>query len=65
MKKRDIDALIVIGGDGSLRGAEEFARETGFPVIGIPATIENDIWVQIMLLAVIQQLIQFWKLSIK
>ena len=44
LKKRDIDALIVIGGDGSLRGAEEFARETGFPVIGIPATIENDIW---------------------
>ena len=44
LKKRNIDALIVIGGDGSLRGAEEFARETGFPVIGIPATIENDIW---------------------
>lgn len=44
LKKRDMDALIVIGGDGSLRGAEEFARETGFPVIGIPATIENDIW---------------------
>lgn len=44
LKKRDIDSLIVIGGDGSLRGAEEFAKETGFPVIGIPATIENDIW---------------------
>lgn len=36
--------MIVIGGDGSLRGAEEFERETGFSVIGIPATIENDIW---------------------
>ena len=44
LKKHNIDALVVIGGDGSLRGAEEFARETGFPVIGIPATIENDIW---------------------
>ena len=40
----NIDALIVIGGDGSMRGAEEFCRETGFSVIGIPATIENDIW---------------------
>ena len=44
LKKHNIDALIVIGGDGSLRGAEEFERETGFSVIGIPATIENDIW---------------------
>lgn len=44
LKKHNIEALIVIGGDGSLRGAEEFERETGFSVIGIPATIENDIW---------------------
>ena len=42
--ERKIDALIVIGGDGSLRGAKAFAEETGFSVIGIPATIENDIW---------------------
>lgn len=40
----NINALIVIGGDGSMRGAEEFSRETNFSVIGIPATIENDIW---------------------
>lgn len=44
LKKHNIDALIVIGGDGSLRGAEEFERETGFSVVCVPATIENDIW---------------------
>ncbi len=37
-----IDALIVIGGDGSFRGARDLAR-VGLPVIGIPATIDNDI----------------------
>lgn len=44
LRKRDIDTLIVIGGDGSLRGAHLLSEETGFPVVGIPATIENDIW---------------------
>lgn len=38
-----MDALVVIGGDGSLRGAQLFGAETGFPVVGIPATIDNDI----------------------
>ncbi len=37
-----MDALVVIGGDGSFRGARELA-EMGVPVIGIPATIDNDI----------------------
>ncbi len=37
-----IDALVVIGGDGSLRGALDLARK-GLPVIGIPSTIDNDI----------------------
>ena len=37
-----LDALVVIGGDGSLRGARELHR-LGFPVIGIPATIDNDV----------------------
>ena len=37
-----LDALVVIGGDGSFRGARDLAR-AGFPVIGIPATIDNDI----------------------
>lgn len=37
-----IDALVVIGGDGSFKGARDLAR-LGFPVIGIPGTIDNDI----------------------
>lgn len=37
-----LDALVVIGGDGSLRGARDLHR-LGFPVIGIPATIDNDV----------------------
>ena len=37
-----LDALVVIGGDGSFRGARELHR-LGLPVIGIPATIDNDI----------------------
>lgn len=39
-----IDALVVIGGDGSFTGARVFAQEYNFPVIGIPGTIDNDIW---------------------
>ncbi len=37
-----IDALVVLGGDGSFRGALELSKH-GFPVIGIPCTIDNDI----------------------
>jgi 6-phosphofructokinase 1 len=37
------DALIVIGGNGSLAGARLLAEESGVPVIGIPASIDNDI----------------------
>ncbi len=39
-----VDALVVIGGDGSFTGAEVFNKEYGFPVIGIPGTIDNDIF---------------------
>ncbi len=39
-----IDAFVVIGGDGSFRGAMLFHEEYGFPVIGIPGTIDNDIF---------------------
>ena len=39
-----IDALVVIGGDGSFTGAEVFNNEYGFPVMGIPGTIDNDIF---------------------
>jgi 6-phosphofructokinase 1 len=39
-----VDALVVIGGDGSFTGAEVFNSEYGFPVMGIPGTIDNDIY---------------------
>jgi len=42
LKKYHIDGLVVIGGDGSFRGAMEL-HKLGFPVIGIPGTIDNDI----------------------
>lgn len=42
LKKHGIEGLIVIGGDGSFRGAQRLV-EQGFPTIGIPATIDNDI----------------------
>ncbi len=38
-----VEALIIIGGDGSFMGGSVFSEECGFPVIGIPATIDNDI----------------------
>lgn len=38
-----MEGLIVIGGNGSLAGAHEFATESAIPVIGIPASIDNDI----------------------
>lgn len=43
LKKHGIDGLIVIGGDGSFTGATLLSKETKIPVIGIPATIDNDI----------------------
>lgn len=39
-----IDAFVVIGGDGSFTGAMKFNEEFGFPVMGIPGTIDNDIF---------------------
>ncbi|MFO8087094.1 MAG: 6-phosphofructokinase [Bacteroidales bacterium] len=44
LKSRDVDALIVIGGDGSFTGAHVFGSEFDFPVIGIPGTIDNDLY---------------------
>lgn len=40
--KLDIDALICIGGDGTYRGAQKLSK-LGFPTVGIPATIDNDV----------------------
>ncbi|MGQ2983902.1 6-phosphofructokinase [Flavobacterium sp.] len=42
--KQGIDALVVIGGNGSFTGGLLFNHEFGFPVIGIPGTIDNDIF---------------------
>ncbi|TKC12686.1 6-phosphofructokinase [Pedobacter polaris] len=39
----EIDALVVIGGDGTFTGADVFSREFNFPVIGLPGTIDNDL----------------------
>lgn len=44
MKKHGIDALIVIGGDGSLTGARILAQEYDIPCIGLPGTIDNDLY---------------------
>ncbi len=43
LKKHNIDGLIVIGGDGSFRGAQLLGAEHGVNIIGIPGTIDNDI----------------------
>ncbi|MCD6083263.1 6-phosphofructokinase [Candidatus Aerophobetes bacterium] len=43
IKKLGIEGLIVIGGDGSLRGAYTLDRDWDIPVIGVPASIDNDI----------------------
>ena len=42
--REEIDALIVIGGNGSLTGARNFGMEYDFPVIGLPGTIDNDLY---------------------
>ena len=44
LKAAGIDAFVVIGGDGSFKGAIKFNEEHEFPVIGIPGTIDNDIF---------------------
>lgn len=40
---RGIDALVVIGGDGTFTGAAKFIEEFNFPIIGLPGTIDNDL----------------------
>ncbi|MBO4558425.1 MAG: 6-phosphofructokinase [Bacteroidales bacterium] len=44
LKEAGIDALVVIGGDGSFRGANDIFNDFDYPVVGIPATIDNDIY---------------------
>ena len=42
--REEIDALVVIGGNGSLTGARNFGMEYDFPCIGLPGTIDNDLY---------------------
>ena len=43
LKAEGIQALVVIGGDGSFTGASIFIEEFGFPIVGLPGTIDNDL----------------------
>jgi len=43
IQRHGIDALVVIGGDGSLSGARQFASEYDLPIVGLPGTIDNDL----------------------
>lgn len=44
LRREEIDALVVIGGDGSLTGARIFAQEYNVPIVGLPGTIDNDLY---------------------
>ncbi|HHT22289.1 MAG TPA: 6-phosphofructokinase [Bacteroidales bacterium] len=44
MVEEEIDALVVIGGDGTLTGARILAQEFNVPIVGVPATIDNDLF---------------------
>ena len=43
LKEANIDAMVVIGGDGTFTGASVFIEEFDFPIVGLPGTIDNDI----------------------
>ncbi|MTI21159.1 6-phosphofructokinase, partial [Fulvivirga sp. RKSG066] len=43
LKKKEIDGLVVVGGDGTFTGAMKLSEESGIPIIGIPGTIDNDL----------------------
>jgi len=44
LKAKEIDALVVIGGDGTFTGARRFSQTYGIPIIGVPGTIDNDLY---------------------
>lgn len=44
LKSKEIDGLVAIGGDGTFTGAQIFYKEFGIPIIGIPGTIDNDLY---------------------
>ncbi|MFP4092110.1 MAG: 6-phosphofructokinase [Cyclobacteriaceae bacterium] len=44
LQRRGIDGMVVIGGDGTFTGASLFYQEFGFPIVGAPGTIDNDLY---------------------
>lgn len=44
LQKEKIDALVVIGGNGTFSGAREFGDEFDYPIVGVPGTIDNDLY---------------------
>lgn len=44
LQRRGIEGLVVIGGDGTFTGASIFYEEYGFPIVGAPGTIDNDLY---------------------
>ncbi len=44
LKRQNIEGLIAIGGDGTFKGCVEFSQQYGIPIIGIPGTIDNDLF---------------------
>ena len=44
IRSHGIDALVVLGGDGTFTGARIFAQEFNFPIVGVPCTIDNDLY---------------------
>lgn len=44
LQKRGIEGLVIIGGDGSLTGGSLMSQEFGIPIVGLPGTIDNDVW---------------------
>ncbi len=44
LQKRGIEGLCIVGGDGSLRGAAKLSEEFDIPIVGLPGTIDNDVW---------------------
>src|SRR5690554_7002635 len=44
VKEAKIEGLVIIGGDGSFMGVHVFAKEVNIPLIGLPATIDNDLY---------------------
>jgi len=44
LKKNGVEGLVVVGGDGSMRGARALGKTSGIPMVGVPASIDNDVY---------------------